>query len=129
MNQNEVYKLIRSIKNCKKIKEEDTFYSIDEDNVLIFEYTLSDKSSLNFVCPKDADGNFVLIEITENETSYTHICNNGSNYFAMDLNSEDQFFQNSTIIDLGFSYDDINSIRMNFLKFYNGFIDSMTIFI
>lgn len=129
MNQNEVYKHIRSIKQCKKIKEEDVFYSIDSNNVLLFEYGMSEKSILSFVCPKDEFGNFVLIEVTEDGTEYTHICNNGSSYFPLDLSTEDKFFQSSTVIDLGFSYDEICSIRMDFLKYYNGLLDSMTIFI
>jgi hypothetical protein len=111
-----------------KITEEDTFYSIDTNKVLLFEYTQSSESSINFVCPKDKDGNFVLIEISENGIDFTHICN-GSSYISLDLSTEDKFFQNSTIMDLGFSYDELCSIRMDFLKYYNGFIDGMTIFI
>lgn len=129
MNQNDVYKLIRSIKDCKKILDEDTFYSIDTNKILLFEYTQSEISAINFVCPKDERGDFVLIEITENGIDYTHIRNSGSIYSPLDLSTEDKFFQSSTVIDLGFSYDELSSIRMDFLKYYNGFLDGMTIFI
>ena len=129
MTQNEVYKLIRSIKTCSKIFEEETFYSINDKNILVFGYERSDESYIKFVCPKDEVGDFVLIEITEHGTDFTKICKGGAAYTPMDLSTEDSFFQESTIIDLGFTFDDLVEIRMNFLKYYNGFIDGMTIFI
>lgn len=129
MTQNDVYRLIRTIKNCEKIKDEDTFYSVDDNRVLLFEYSNTENSSLNFVCPKDENGDFILVEITEEGTEFTKISNNGSKYDIIDLSTEDNFFQESTVLDLGFTYDEYCSIRMDFLKYYNGFLDGMTIFI
>lgn len=129
MTQNDVYKLIRSIKSCTKIYEEDTFYSIDENRILRFEYSTTDNSYINFVCPKDEFGEFFLIEITEGGIEFTKIGKGGSSYSEVDLSTEDNFFQTSTVSDLGFTYDELHEIRMNFLKFYNGFIDGITIFI
>lgn len=129
MTQNDVYKLIRSIKSCAKIYEEDTFYSIDDNHILRFEYCSTDDSAINFVCPKDEYGDFILIEITESGIAFTKVGKGGSSYTEVDLSTEDNFFQTSTVMDLGFTYDELHEIRMNFLKYYNGLIDGMTIFI
>lgn len=129
MTQNDVYKLIRSINSCERIINEDTFYSVDENKVLQFEYCYTENSSLTFVCPKDEIGDFVLIEITQNGTEFTKISKYGDVYSELDLSTEDNFFQTSTILDLGFTFDDLCELRMNFLKYYNGFIDGMTIFL
>lgn len=129
MTQNDVYKLLRSMKSCKKVYEEDTFYSINDNHILQFEYCASDDSAISFVCPKDDNGDFMLIEITENGIDFTLVGKGGSSYTEVDLSTEDSFFQTSTVMDLGFTYDELFEIRMNFLKYYNGLIDGMTIFI
>lgn len=129
MNQNDVYKLIRTIKECDKILDEDTFYSLNDNNILQFEYCGTERSSLNFVCPKDINGDFFFVEITEDGTNFTKISNKGSQYNIIDLSTEDNFFQESTVLDLGFTYDEYHALRMDFLKYYNGFLDRMTIFL
>lgn len=129
MIQNDVYKLIRTLKSCTRISDEDIFYSIDQNQVLQFEYCYTDESHITFVCPKDDVGDFMLIEINEEGVHFTKISNGGSKYDEIDLSTEDTFFQFSTVMDLGFTYDDLHEIRMNFLKYYNGLIDGMTIFI
>lgn len=129
MTQNDVYKLIRSMKTCNKVYEEDTFYSINDKHILQFEYCVTDDSCINFVCPKDENGDFILIEITESGIDFTKVCKGGSSYSVVDLSTEDNFFQTSTVMDLGFTYDELYEIRMNFLKYYNGLLGGMTIFI
>lgn len=129
MTQNDVYKLIRSMKTSKKVYEEDKFYSMNDKNILQFEYCSTDESHITFVCPKDDLGDFMLIEINEEGVHFTKISNGGSKYDEIDLSTEDSFFQTSTVMDLGFTHDDLHEIRMNFLKYYNGLIDGMTIFI
>lgn len=127
MKLDDVYSIIRNMDGYKKVFSGDQFYGLGEYDVISFEYDPTGKSSINIVCPRDKENNFMYVEIDSTGIVFTKIYKGGKKAEAMDLTQEDKFFQEDTITDLGLSLPDYKELYSAFNTYYNGFLKELTI--
>lgn len=128
MSPDYIYNLIKGMNTYQRVNAENFFYGLDSNSAVIFEYELKD-SGINIVCPKDLNGDFFLVEINSDSIQYNKILNNGMDYEVLDLTTEEQFFQANTVTDLVLSHDEYNTIHKDFKKYYDGFLNKLTVYL
>lgn len=127
---NDVYSTIRNLNTGKLVyatKEHSQYYGLGEYDLISYEYDPDGKSSINIVCPRDPENNFMYVEIDHEGILFTKIYKGGTHSEVLDLSEEDKFFQEDTVINLGFSLGDYKTLHKDFLKYYNGFLRELTI--
>lgn len=131
MDLDDVYSTIRQMDSYKKVysgyKSNKQFYGIGEYDVISFEYDDTGESSINIVCPRDRENNFMYVEINNDGLHFTKILNGGKQSISLDLSEEEKFFQEDTIINLGFSLSEYKVLHKDFMKYYNGFLKELTL--
>ena len=130
MDINDIYSTIRSMGDSRKVygdSNRQKIYGINSYDVISFEYDEGGHSSINIVCPRDSENNFMYIEINNEGINFIKIHKGGKTHEVLDLSEEDRFFQEDTVIDLGFSLSDYHILQEDFLKYYNGFLKELTI--
>lgn len=125
----DIYAMIRSLNTYKKVHGNGMFYGIGDYDVISFEYSLDSQSAINVVCPHDANGDFMYVEISGEGLRFTKIFKGGASAQEMDLINEDQFFQENTITNLGFTLDDYKVLLHDFNRYYNGFLQELTVYL
>lgn len=130
MTLDDVYSIIRTMDEYKKVHGNSMFYGIGDYDVISFEYHYDEQSGINIVCPHDKNGDFMYVEVSGSGLSFTKIYKGGSNVEVMDfLNDEDRFFQENTITDLVFSLDEYKVLLSDFMRYYNGFLRGLTVYL
>ena len=116
------------MKKKKRVLNDGFFLGLDKSDTVIFEYSFEMGSGIHIVGKKDPNGDFFLIEIDANGMQYNKILQGGASAEVLDLSTEEAFFQANTITDLGMSYDEYTTLHKDFMTYYNGFLDHLTVF-
>lgn len=128
----DIYSTIRNMETDKKVygdKSKQKCYGIDSYDVISYEYDSTGASSLNIVCPRDPENNFMFVEIKDDGMSFTKVFKGGKLFEKIEVMNEETFFQEDTIINLGFSFDDYQILEHDFKRYYNGFLKELTIYL
>ena len=128
----DIYSTIRNMSTDRKVfgdKEKSKCYGIDSFDIISYEYNTSGNSSLNIVCPRDPENNFMYVEINNDGMFFTKVFKGGINYEPIECMNVETFFQEDTIINLGFSFDDYKTLEHDFNRYYNGFLKELTIYL
>lgn len=129
MTPDSIYELIKDMNNRKRVNSDGFFYGLDKNDIVEFEYSFEMGSGINIVGPKDHNGDFFLIEISSTGVSYTKILENGMNAEELHLSTEESFFQADTVTDLVMSFDEYCTLHRDFMKYYNGFLCHLTVYL
>lgn len=130
MTIDDIYSTIRNLDQYKKVFDavnHNIFYGIGSYDVIQLEYDPEGKSSINIVCPRDKENNFMFVEVDSDGIQFTKIHKGGIDYEVLDLNEEDSFFQQDTVINLGFSLNEYRELHKDFMRYYNGFLKELTV--
>lgn len=130
MTIDDIYSTIRNLDRYKKVFDSinrNIFYGIGTYDIIQLEYDQEGKSGINFVCPRDSENNFMYVEVNEDGIKFTKIFKGGIDYEELDLNEEDSFFQQDTVINLGFSLQEYREMHKDFMRYYNGFLKELTV--
>lgn len=72
----------------------------------------------------------MYIEVSANGLNFSKIFSGASKVEIMDfLNDEDRFFQENTITNLVFTLDEYKVLLNDFLRYYNGLLRGITIYL
>lgn len=129
MTPTDIYDLIKDMNNRKRVNSEGFFYGLDDNDIVEFEYSFEMGSGINIVGPKDTSGDFFLIEISTRGIEFTKILENGMNAEVLNLSTEEAFFQADTVTDLVMCYEDYRTLYEDFMKYYNGFLCHLTVYL
>lgn len=128
----DIYSTIRNMSSDRKVfgdKEKSRCYGIDSFDIISYEYDSNGTSSLNIVCPRDPENNFMYVEINSDGMFFTKVYKGGKEYEPIEVMNEEKFFQEDTIINLGFSFEDYQVLDHDFKRYYNGFLKELTIYL
>lgn len=130
MTLDDIFSTIRNLDKYKKVYDSvnhNIFYGLGSYDVISLEYDPDGRSSINLVCPRDKENNFMYIELNDEGMKFTKIHQGGTDFEVLDLNSEDSFFQENTIINMGFSLEEYRELHEDFMRYYNGFLKELTV--
>lgn len=130
MNPDKVYDLIKTMKDTRRVNADGFFYGLNEKHEVQYLYSFEGGlSGINLVCPKDLNGDFFLVEISDLKMLFTKIQENGMKSTVMDLSTSDSFFQADTVTDLVMSFNEYQELYKAFRKYYCGFLHHLTIYV
>lgn len=129
MNPDFIYGIIKGMNTGKRVNADGFFYGLDTNDAVQYEYSFEEGSGMRLVCPKDADGNFFIVEISTDSMQYIKIRESGMESDIVDLSTEESFFQANTVTDLVMSYEEYADVFRAFRKYYDGFLNHLTVYL